>query len=197
MTFLGTSVAGSVRIGNALGAGDIKRAEVASLLTIAAGGVISLVIMTIFLLFRNSLPLLFTTDTEIVEKAQRVFVIAAIFQVADSLNSSIQGIFRGSGRQMLGAIYNFVGYFVIGIPLEYLLGVNLKFGVEGLWSGLSVGLYSVSLLCTKIALSSDWETLAKATRERLRSNSQSESATSRLSQDEAIAVHHSRAFAES
>ena len=109
MAFLGTSVAGSVRIGNALGAGDVKRAEVASILTIAAGLVLSLVIMTIFLLFRNSLPLLFTTDAEIIEKAQRVFVIAAVFQVADSLNSSIQGIFRGSGRQMVGAIYNFVG----------------------------------------------------------------------------------------
>ncbi|EJK62447.1 hypothetical protein THAOC_16943, partial [Thalassiosira oceanica] len=197
MTFLGTSVAGSVRIGNALGAGDVKRAEVASLLTIAVGLVTSLVIMTIFFLFRNSLPLLFTTDAEIVEKAQRIFVIAAIFQVADSLNSSIQGIFRGSGRQMQGAIYNFVGYFVIGIPLEYLLGVQLKFGIEGLWSGLSIGLYSICLLCTKIVLSSDWEALVEATRKRLRSNSRIESDMSRLSQDEAIAVHHSRAFAES
>lgn len=197
MTFLGTSVAGSVRIGNALGAGDVKRAEVASLLTIAVGLVTSLVIMTIFFLFRNSLPLLFTTDAEIVEKAQRIFVIAAIFQVADSLNSSIQGIFRGSGRQMQGAIYNFVGYFVIGIPLEYLLGVQLKFGIEGLWSGLSIGLYSICLLCTKIVLSSDWEALVEATRKRLRSNSRNESDMSRLSQDEAIAVHHSRAFAES
>jgi len=61
MLYLGTSVAGNVRIGNALGAGDVHRAEIACNLTLISGLIMSVINMVFLLSFRKSLPRLFTT----------------------------------------------------------------------------------------------------------------------------------------
>ncbi|KAL9185030.1 hypothetical protein ACHAXT_002807 [Thalassiosira profunda] len=157
MLYLGVSVSGNVRIGNALGAGDVHRAEIASNLTLGAGVVMAMVNVALLLLLRNGLPWLFTTDLDIVEKAQHLFLIVAAFQLPDAINSSVQGIFRGSGRQMVGAQWNFVGYYIIGIPLGYVLEMKLHQGVDGLWWGMTVGLCVISIGCTIIILRSNWK----------------------------------------
>ena len=49
------------------------------------------------------------------------------------------GVLRGSGRQYIGAIMNFVAYFVIGLPLGITLAIKLDMGALGLWVGMTVG----------------------------------------------------------
>ena len=46
---------------------------------------------------------------------------------------------RGSGRQYIGAIMNFVGYYIIGLPLGITLAIKVKWGVLGLWIGMAAG----------------------------------------------------------
>ncbi len=145
MLYLGASVSGNVRVGNALGAGDAHRAEIASNLTLVCGTIMSIINMTLLLSFRKILPWLFTTDFDIAQKAQHLFLIATVFQLPDAVNGCVQGIFRGSGRQSLAAIYNFCAYYILGIPLGYFLGIKLGFGVEGLWWGMTVGLLSIAI----------------------------------------------------
>ena len=86
MLYLGASVSGNVRVGNALGAGDGHRAEVASNLTLVCGTIMSIINMTLLLSFRKVLPWFFTTDLDIAQKAQRLFLIATAFQFPDAVN---------------------------------------------------------------------------------------------------------------
>ena len=158
--YQGVSVSGNVRVGNALGAGDIHRAEIASNLTLASGAVTSMINVALLLTFRDALPWLFTLDPDIVDKSRQLILIAAAFQFPDSINCSVQGIFRGSGRQALAAKYNFVAFYVIGIPLAYILGVRLGLGVEGLWWGITSGLFAIAIGGTTVILRSDWRKLA-------------------------------------
>ena len=51
----------------------------------------------------------------------------------------IGGIFRGSGRQYIGAIMNFIAYYVIGLPLGITLALKVKWGILGLWIGMNFG----------------------------------------------------------
>ena len=51
----------------------------------------------------------------------------------------IGGVLRGSGRQYIGAIMNFVGYYIIGLPLGITLAIKVKWGVVGLWIGMAAG----------------------------------------------------------
>lgn len=119
MFYLGASVSGNVRIGNALGAGDAHRAKIASNLTLIIGGIMSAVNTAFLLGFRNILPWIFTTDLDIGRKAQHLFLIAAAFQFPDAINGCFQGIHRGSGRQALAAYVNFAAFYIVGIPLGY------------------------------------------------------------------------------
>ena len=52
---------------------------------------------------------------------------------------TISGVLRGSGRQYVGAITNFVCYNVIGLPLGVVLAFKASMGTIGLWTGLAVG----------------------------------------------------------
>ena len=51
----------------------------------------------------------------------------------------IGGIFRGSGRQYIGAIMNIIAYYVIGLPLGISLALKAKWGILGLWIGMTFG----------------------------------------------------------
>ena len=46
---------------------------------------------------------------------------------------------RGSGRQYIGAIMNFIGYYIIGLPVGITLAIKVKWGVLGLWIGMCIG----------------------------------------------------------
>jgi Na+-driven multidrug efflux pump len=160
MPYLGLSIAGSVRIGNALGAGDVHRAEVASNLTLCTAAVFSVVNMTLLLSFRKVLPWFFTTDLDIIHQAEQLLLISAMYQIPDALNACAQGIFRVSGRQGLSAKFNFVAFYIIGLPLAYVLGIQLGYGVVGLWLGMTVGLLFVAVTGVIVILRSDWTKLA-------------------------------------
>jgi len=165
MLYLGVSVAGSVRIGNALGNGNCQKAEVASHLALALSSAISIMNVIVLLLFRFQVPHIFTSDEGICEKVSRLLCIGAVFQLPDAVYGSVQGIFRGSGRHALGAKLNFIAYYCIGIPLGYFLGLRLGYGVEGLWTGMTVGLVSVSVCGLVCILKSNRSELAYYSKE--------------------------------
>mmetsp|Transcript_21339 Transcript_21339/g.48470 ORF Transcript_21339/g.48470 Transcript_21339/m.48470 type:complete len:552 (-) Transcript_21339:31-1686(-) len=167
MFYLGFSVAGGVRIGNALGAGDTHRAKIASWLTIGMATVTAIMLSTLLLLFRKKIPFLFTNDEEINELVQILLRVGAIFQIPDAINGAVQGIFRGSGRQNLGAKLNFVGYYMLGIPIGLLLAFNYRQNVLGLWHGVTFGLFVVSGFGTLFVWLSKWEKLAKEAENRI------------------------------
>ena len=151
----------------ALGAGDTRRAEAASLLTLIIGSLMALVNITFLLIFRKSLPWLVTTDIDIVTEAQRLLIVAAVFQLPDAIGACVQAIFRSSGRQALAAKINFVAYYVIGIPIGYVLGISFGMGVVGLWCGMTIGLLITSLSGSILVLRSNWRELTDEASARL------------------------------
>ena len=60
-------------------------------------------------------------------------MLLVLFQVV------ISGILKGSGRQYIGAIVNFVAYYIIGIPLAVVIGFKTHLGVIGIWIGMTIG----------------------------------------------------------
>ena len=104
------------------------------------------------------MPWFFTTDLDIIHQSEQLLLISAMYQIPDALNACAQGI-RGSGRQGLSAKFNFVAFYIIGLPLGYVLGIQLGYGVVGLWLGMTVGLLFVAIGVIVI-FRSDWKKLA-------------------------------------
>ena len=100
----------------------------------------------VFVVFRESLPLFYIEDAAVVSLAAVLLPIAAAFQIFDGLQVVGGGLMRGMGRPKAGAIVNLIGFYVIGLPLGWLLGFPMGLGVIGIWWGLVAGLGGVALM---------------------------------------------------
>merc|ERR1712232_1261229 len=112
-------------------------------------------------MFHSSLPSLFTNDPKLRISTSHILFIAAIFQLPDAINSAVQGILRGCGRQKIGACLNFVAYYIVGIPFGVMMAFYFDQGVLGLWIGMSSGLLMASIVGSLIMFKTDWSAMAK------------------------------------
>jgi len=150
MFYLGIGVSANVCVGNALGANQMKRAHVVCQVSYTYSILVSLCIASILLLTQRYIPLLFTSDIELIKECSRskVLIVAAIFQVFDAMGASVQGILRGSGQQLFGAIYGFIAYLGVGMTLGLTLAFHFHLNVTGLWIGMTCALLTIATLGT-------------------------------------------------
>ena len=50
----------------------------------------------------------------------------------------MSGALRGAGKQVSGAVINFICYYVFGLPLGICLALLVNLGVVGMWIGIGV-----------------------------------------------------------
>ncbi|XP_045055166.1 multidrug and toxin extrusion protein 1 isoform X3 [Desmodus rotundus] len=136
----GFSVAASVRIGNALGAGNIKQAKRSSVVSVLVTELFAVVFCVLLVSCKDLVGYIFTTDRDIIALVARVVPIYAVSHLFESLACTGGGILRGSGNQKVGAVLNAIGYYVIGLPIGISLMFTTRLGVIGLWAGI--------ILCT-------------------------------------------------
>uniref|UniRef100_A0A4W4DQZ9 Solute carrier family 47 member 3 n=1 Tax=Electrophorus electricus TaxID=8005 RepID=A0A4W4DQZ9_ELEEL len=138
MVPIGFSMAGSVRVGNAMGAGDTARAQ------LSAKVGMSLCLALIIGCSKNTVSYIFTNDECIV------------------LLTAAGCIVRGLGKQKLGAIANLCGYYGVGFPIGVSLMFAAKLGIFGLWIGLLICVLLQSAFFIVLLLKMSWP---KATEE--------------------------------
>lgn len=146
MVASGISSASTVRVGNYYGLKDIpnlKKAGLSSFFLVIGFMILSAIF---FILFSDSLPKLFNKDEEVLVIASSLLVIAAFFQLSDGLQVTGLGALRGMNDVNVPTAITIVSYWVIGLPLSYILGFKAGYGVEGIWYGLLAGLTIAALL---------------------------------------------------
>uniref|UniRef100_A0A8C7KAT8 Multidrug and toxin extrusion protein n=1 Tax=Oncorhynchus kisutch TaxID=8019 RepID=A0A8C7KAT8_ONCKI len=111
---LGFSVAGSVRVGNALGAGDTEQAKLSAKLAMFFSVCLSVLV-------------------GILKDKISYSVVIYHYRFASAASGSI---IRGAGKQKVGAICNILGYYGVGFPIGVSLMFAAKLGIMGLWTGL-------------------------------------------------------------
>ncbi|XP_067451166.1 multidrug and toxin extrusion protein 1 [Thunnus thynnus] len=142
---LGFSVAGNVRVGHALGAGETEQAKLSAKLAIFCAGSVSICLAILIGSLKDHISYVFTYDEQIRERVADVIAFYAPFLLLDAISASSGGIIRGAGKQKVGAVCNFVGYYGIGFPIGVSLMFAAKLGIKGLWTGLFT---CVSLQCS-------------------------------------------------
>jgi len=148
MAVLGISVAGSIRVGNAVGMKDIAETRRAGFTASLLGASIMLVAGVIFILFRNFLPTLYVNDEIVISYASSLLIIAALFQLSDGTQAVGIGILRGLTDVKIPTAITFIAYWIVGLPVGYLLGFTFELGVQGVWIGLLLGLTTSAILLT-------------------------------------------------
>jgi len=144
MVPLGFSIGTSVRVGQLIGGGNRLQAQVAAQTSLLLIGAYSLCMGAALALSSTLLPSLYTKDAAVLAAAASVLPIAGAFQALDGLQAGGTGIMRGMGKPRVTAMFNAIGYFAIGIPLAYYLGLRTALGLRGIWLGYAAGLFFVA-----------------------------------------------------
>ena len=58
------------------------------------------------------------------------------YGTSNSVQGMMQGVLKGTGRQVSGAVFNFVAFYVVGFPVGVVLAVVVGMGTLGMWIGL-------------------------------------------------------------
>jgi MATE family multidrug resistance protein len=142
----GISAAAGIKSGNYFGAGNWKELRSSAIASYHMVLVMMGTTALIFMLGCKLLPLMYINDPVVVGIAAHLLIIAAFFQLFDGTQVVGLGILRGLGDVRFPTIITLLAYWGLGLPIGYLLGIYLDFGVQGIWWGLLIGLLTASVL---------------------------------------------------
>lgn len=148
MAVLGISQAASIRVGNAMGEQSIYKIRKAGFTGIFLGASTMFLAGVTFIILNEFLPTLYISDKNVIEIASRLIIIAALFQLSDGTQAVGIGILRGLTDVKGPTIITFIAYWVISLPIAYMLAFNFNLGVDGVWYGLLIGLTASAIMLT-------------------------------------------------
>lgn len=150
---LSISVALTIRCGYCLGQQQFERARTIGMMGTVMTVVIAAVYCVLIVGFSEQIAKFYSTNTDVVQLATSLMLLAAIFQFSDAIQVSTLGILRGYKDTRYSLFVVILAYWVIGLPLGYSLGVTdfwgQAYGAQGFWVSLIVGLTVAALLLVK------------------------------------------------
>lgn len=149
---LSISIVATIRVSNYMGARDYvnarRAAEVAVMLAIAA----ALFNIVMLVSFADVIAGLYTADPAVISMAAGLMMYAALFQLADAFVVPTQGALRGYKDTRVPMFLAILAYWLIALPLGYLLGLTDylvgAMGATGFWISLVAGLVLSGILMT-------------------------------------------------
>ena len=141
---LGLSIGASIRVGNLIGAGRAVDAQRTAWLAIGLGASVMAGFGLCFVSFQGAILGLYTDDAAVHAVAASILPIAAAFQVLDGTQAVSCGVLRGMGRTLPAAVFNFLGYWMLSLPIGGWFALYTDAGIRGLWWGFAGGLLVVA-----------------------------------------------------
>ena len=156
MVSMGLAQGSSIRVSNAYGAKNSQLKLTIGKSTLITALLYGIICAIAFIIFNHTLPLFFNKDKNVVDMAALFLLFAAVFQISDATQAISAGLLRGIKDVKIPTLLIGVAYWVIGIPVGYLLAFPAKLGAVGIWIGFIVG-----LSCSSIFLSIRFLRMAK------------------------------------
>lgn len=146
MVPLGLSMATSIRISRALGEGRNELLRPIGFGALGFASVFMVVFAAVFLTGGVLLARGFTADEAVITLAAQLLAVAALFQLVDGGQVVASGALRGLTDVKVPTVITFIAYWLVSLPVAYLLAFRGGFGPIGVWLGLASGLFSAAVL---------------------------------------------------
>lgn len=148
MTYMissGLGAAAAIRVGNFVGTGERNEMRRAGFSAIALSFTFMCCAAITFIALRHQLPALFNDEAPVVDYAAKLLLIAAAFQLFDGTQVTAQGALRGLKDTVYPGYVAFFAYWIVGLPLSYVLCIPVGMGAVGVWIGFIAGLCVASV----------------------------------------------------
>ena len=146
MVPLGISSAAAVRVGQAVGRKSPQGIAVSGWTALLLGaGFMSAAGLALAIVPRW-IARLYTPEAGVIAASAALLRIAALFEIFDGLQVVATGALRGLGDTRTPALAHFAGYWLVGMPVAYVLCFTYGWGVTGIWVGLTSALIPIGLL---------------------------------------------------
>ncbi|SEO41651.1 multidrug resistance protein, MATE family [Amphibacillus marinus] len=142
---LSIAMALTIVVGYSVGGDRLAAAKQYSILGVSSGIGILGIAATFMFFFREQIASWYSTDASVVELAGQLFLIAILYQLSDGAQSGLQGVLRGYKDVKIPFFISLISYWLLGIPIGYLLATFTAVGPFGLWIGILIGLTSAAV----------------------------------------------------
>ena len=140
MITAGLAAAATIRVGHFLGLKDFVNLRKAAWSTLGIAMTVMFTWGVIFISGRHFLPGLYVEEPGVIDIASSLLVIAGLFQLADGAQVVCTSALRGLQDVKIPSVLIFIAYWIIGLPLGYIITFKLNLGATGIWWGLLTGL---------------------------------------------------------
>jgi len=152
-------VAAGTLAGQFLGAGNKKMAVRAVIACTVVGMILMGSAGLIFIFEGETLTRIISDNPIHLQTAPRLLFICGLVQVAFAVAMVIRGALRGAGDTTASMLITWFSTYAIRIPLCWLFGIVLGYGLTGVWIGLSLELLMRSLLFLGRFLQGNWKNI--------------------------------------
>ncbi|MDQ1003119.1 MATE family multidrug resistance protein [Neobacillus niacini] len=139
------SMAQTVLVGYEVGARRYKDAKSYSWIGVYIAILIALITGVLVVLFRYQVAGLYSNEVEVINLTAHFLIYALFFQISDAIQVTAQAALRGYKDVNLAFIMTLIAYWLICLPVGYVLAHFTSLGATGYWLGLTVGLLAAGI----------------------------------------------------
>lgn len=137
MVPLAIGMTATIRVGYCMGARKVAQARLCALTAMTLSVAFALIICGGTILGRADIVHIYSEDPAVTALAMRLLLFAAAYQIVDGLQMAGIGVLRGYNDTRIISVICFVAYWIIGLPLGYVLArtdwIVPAMGAEGFW----------------------------------------------------------------
>mmetsp|Transcript_93633 Transcript_93633/g.267934 ORF Transcript_93633/g.267934 Transcript_93633/m.267934 type:complete len:200 (+) Transcript_93633:628-1227(+) len=172
MFAIGFQVSAATRVGHELGSGNPIAARRAAFTAAALAAIESCALAVVLLSLQRVVPSWFTgrvdkTARSLAGDVTHTFFLLAVYVCGDAISTAFGGAITGAGRQCHSAAVVLVCYFVVALPLAYVVGVRWHFGFMGIISMMVIGTWAQAGGNALIVLRTDFQKESVAATDRV------------------------------
>ncbi|MFC4321182.1 MATE family efflux transporter [Litchfieldia salsa] len=139
------SMALTVLVGYEVGAKRYKDARSYSWIGINLSILIALVTGLLVVIFRYQVAGFYSNEEAVITLTAHFLIYALFFQISDAIQATALAALRGYKDVNLAFIMTLIAYWLICLPVGYLLANHTSIGAPGYWIGLTAGLLAAGI----------------------------------------------------
>ena len=157
---IGLSNAVTVRVGNMLGANRPNVAKYIAYVGVTYSFIVGIIMGGLFTLFGRYVGYVVSHDSNVIHAYKIIAPLVGVSLFLLSTFTVTIGVLIGQARTLGLAISALISCWLISVPMSYILGLKLNYGIKGIFYGIMIGYTMFFIFVLILFFTSNWNDIA-------------------------------------